>query len=297
MAISADGSPCAEPSNALSSALIGGGGIASLVLARFNLRQDFGVRKPGDFLTDLTGAFLGVEQKAPFNFNPMFSLPPVGTCTTYTTAGSFMADTPELPLSAPTVRVLDAGTLTAAGAKSTQNFFATPTADQQQAFLGGSATALPSIPSTAQLDSPVAVAASGGHDVGAFSAKGAAPSSPLNWTNRDQLIFVDRTQPLTFSWTGGDSSSPVFAAGGAVDIPNNATSLFLCLAAPGSTSFTVPAAVLANIPASGARLKSSLAAIYLGQWNINSPTPFSASGLDKGILSVAGFSGREVIFQ
>ena len=157
-------------------------------------------------------------------------------------------------------------------------------------------SALPVLGDTSQLDSLVNVQAAGGKDVGAFSASGTAPAA-LNWTNRDQLTTVTRAQPLTFNWTGGDAKAPVFAAGFAVDLPDNASGMFLCVASPGATSFTVPANVLANLPITPARLSQSLSAVYLGQWNVNAPGSFSGTGLDTGQLTVASVSGRPVVIQ
>src|ERR1700731_2938705 len=48
MAISADGSPCQEPNNALATALVKGGNVGSYAAARITVRHDAGVRTPLD---------------------------------------------------------------------------------------------------------------------------------------------------------------------------------------------------------------------------------------------------------
>ncbi len=60
---------------------------------------------------------------------------------------------------------------------------------------------------------------------------------------------------------------------------------------------TVPADMMANIPAVRQNPIQSVGGIYVGQWNVNSPGSFTASGLNTGILTGAGFSGRTVAFQ
>ncbi len=80
---------------------------------------------------------------------------------------------------------------------------------------------------------------SGGADVGPFSASVTVPgSNPITWTNRDQLTTVDRTKPLTFTWTG--TSSVVSLEGINYDVPTNTLDCVSLYRTGGATSFTVP---------------------------------------------------------
>jgi uncharacterized protein (TIGR03437 family) len=296
MAIS-DNGPCTEPSNALAATLLGGGRTAAVLASRVSVRQDIGVLRAGDVTADLAGVYTAAETEGSFNFNPMFSLPPVGTCTSYAVAGNFPQEVSTIAGMAPTGRALDPGTVTAAGSKSQQTFVPNGIAGQLMSILGGALSSLPSLGNSLQLDSgPVTISGNGGKDIGAFQVSASVPQ-PLTWTNRDQLNTINRAQPLTISWSGGNPSSPVFIAGGAADLPNNASTLFLCIAAPGSTSFSVPPVLLANVPAVGARLIQYLGAVYVGQWNVHAPTSFSAPGIERGTATVSNFNGKSVVFQ
>lgn len=140
------------------------------------------------------------------------------------------------------------------------------------------------------------IAAAGGSDVPAFSVPFNMPTV-FTWTNRNNLNSVTRSQPLTLSWTGTTSNATVFVAGGGVDIPNNATTAFVCVAHPGDLGLTVPPQVLANIPAQHTRASQSLGAIFVGEMPLSSPTVFSSSGLGTGQVMPAQVLGKSVSFQ
>src|SRR6202022_4036680 len=103
----------------------------------------------------------------------------------------------------------------------------------------------------------------GGADVGAFQANITNPA-PLTWTNRDQVTNINRTQPLTINWTGGPSNAPVAIIGANVDNPTNSTALFVCMAPPGSGTFSVPPYILANVPATRSPRLVSKGILYVG---------------------------------
>jgi uncharacterized protein (TIGR03437 family) len=94
---------------------------------------------------------------------------------------------------------------------------------------------------------------SGGNDVGSFStslnlASPLTLSSPLPST-------VVRSSPLTINWTGGNSSDTVEIIGasstttgtGASQVTN--TTEFICVTTVGQQTFTVPASILSQLPA------------------------------------------------
>ena len=150
------------------------------------------------------------------------------------------------------------------------------------------------IPNTLFLNSGnFTLSASGGADVAAFNVPFVMPSA-FTWTNRNSLNSVTRSQPQTLSWTGVAATSTVFIAGGGVDILNNASTEFVCLVPPGASTFTVPAATLANISAQHQRPSQCLGVIYIG--TLASPTTFTASGI-SGQLLPAKILGKSVSFQ
>jgi uncharacterized protein (TIGR03437 family) len=297
LAISDDG-PCSEPSNALSQGLLGGGNVASYLAARISVHQDVGVLMPGDITADLAGGYLAAEKTGPFNFNPMFSLPPADTCTAYTVAGWFPEDISLLPGMLPTERFLNAGPSSLSGANGSLTLV-TPSEMGGLTFgyLGGALSAVPALANLGFLNpGRYTLSTTGGSDIGPLQVSATVPS-PLTWTNRDQLATIDRTQPLTLNWTGASSTSTVFIVGAATDLPSNSTSLFLCVAPANASSFTVPALMLSNLPATRANVLQSPAALYLGEWSFGSSGTFTASGVDFGLFSTAVVGGRTVVLQ
>jgi uncharacterized protein (TIGR03437 family) len=90
------------------------------------------------------------------------------------------------------------------------------------------------------------IAATGSADVKPFSVTVSDPS-PLVWTNQASITSVDRTQPLTVSWTGGIPGTYVQIGGGSTTI--NASATFLCIAPVEAGQFTIPSYVLLASPA------------------------------------------------
>ena len=97
----------------------------------------------------------------------------------------------------------------------------------------------------------------GGADIGAFTASLTSPAA-LTWTNQAAITAnpIIRSQGLTLTWTGGDPSSFTIIEG----ISSNPISAgssstigitFICIAPTAAGAFTVPASVMASIPASG----------------------------------------------
>jgi len=293
-----DKGPCSEPSNALPQGLISGGNVASFVAARISVHEDVGVLQPGDVTADLAGGYLGAEKQGPFNFNPMFSLPPAGTCTAYNITGWFPEDVSLLPGMLPTVRFLNAGSSSLSGASGKISLVTPSTLGGLTfGYLGGALSAVPAVANLGFLNpGNFTLSTTGGSDIGAFTVSAKVPA-PLNWTNRDQLVTIDRTQPLTLNWTGASPTSTVFIVGGATDLPSNSTGMFLCVVPAGAASFTVPPMMLSNLPATRANVLQSPAALYLGEWSFENPATFKASGVNFGLLTTAVVGGRTVVLQ
>lgn len=91
----------------------------------------------------------------------------------------------------------------------------------------------------------------GGANVGPFSAT-LDIGTPLVWTNTDAAKTVTRSSGLTVNWTGGTSGSIVSIVGVSFTI-NGSTptgSTFICLANRSAGTFTIPANILTQLPAS-----------------------------------------------
>ncbi len=95
------------------------------------------------------------------------------------------------------------------------------------------------------------ISGSGGKDVGAFSST-ITIASHLAISNKASLTTIDRTQPLTVTWTGGTAGHYVLLGGGATRPPH---AYFVCAEDGGKGTFTIPAYILSSIqttpPANG----------------------------------------------
>jgi uncharacterized protein (TIGR03437 family) len=86
------------------------------------------------------------------------------------------------------------------------------------------------------------IAGTGGKDVGAFSTT-ATVASRLAISNKSALASVNRTIPLTVTWTGGVAGNYFLIGGGSID------SYFACAGDAGAGTFTIPAYILSSINA------------------------------------------------
>ena len=295
MAITDSGTACSEPSNPIASTLIRGGRSASVLAARFNLRADTGVAQPTDASTDYVGGFFAEEPTDGFNFNPLISLPPAGTCASYGIIGN-LTRTVSIPFMLPRGRALSSGTVTFTNSRGAAR---TAAATQRFGFgvthLGSTLQLFPQL-ANLFFDTTTTISAPGGPDIGAFSAQVTIPQG-LTWTNRDQLNNITRSQGFTVNWSGAAPNHGVFVAGGVVDVPSNASNIFICRAAPGVNSFTVPPDILANIAPARTRATDSIGAIYFGQWPLTSPVTFTASGIESGAALGAQILVKTVVFR
>ena len=119
----------------------------------------------------------------------------------------------------------------------------------------------------------------------------------FNWTNRDAILNVSRAKSLVLNWNGGAPEASTIIVGYSVDMPTNSGAIFACLAPPGSVTFSVPADVLANLPAARARAIQSRAILFVEQWNMTSQQAFVVAGLDVAELLSVLANGKTVSFQ
>ncbi len=88
----------------------------------------------------------------------------------------------------------------------------------------------------------------GGSKVGAFTASMDSPFT-FDWTNRDSITSVDRSQPLNITWTGATAGAFVTIHGQS-SISLGIGAAFNCWVDASLGSFTVPASILSALPAS-----------------------------------------------
>jgi len=124
----------------------------------------------------------------------------------------------------------------------------------------------------------------GGADVGSFS--GSIQIAPeLEWTNRTALTVVDRSQPLTVTWTGGEPSTLVTIQGTSTLVQGTSVSStsFQCYARNTDRTFTVPVTVLSQLPASGRITAGTFSMLQRGTLaiaSVGTGARLSATGVD-----------------
>lgn len=295
MAISADGSPCSDPANPLTPLLVRGGKGGVIRLVRSSTREDIGTVRPLEVSDDLLTFDFSQIKTTPFVYSPAASLPPPGTCAVVAGAGDFLAGgaSPSIPVIA---RSLSGGTVftlnTPQGARTL-----TSSAGALGAVIGSFAPYLSSLPNQLVLSpATYTVTTVGGADVPSFSAQITVPG-PITWSGRDTLDVVNRATPLTLSWSGVPSGKFVRIYGGNVDLPTNSSATFSCLAPPGASSFTIPAAVLQALPPSRSNPLLSKGAIYLDTALPQNGTVITPSGFDTAIAVGGQLLGKTVVFQ
>jgi len=227
------------------------------------------------------------------------NLPPVGTCKATNRPldlGSTMG-TGGTSLDPSLAKMLDAGaTLTVAGpGGETTTLSQVSSNSPYVAVLGGSISAGSSVSvgnseSTPFLNTgPFTITGTGGADVGAFSVTmNAAPA--LNWTNEMSIATINRSTPLTLTWTGGDPSATMLVIGASSDPNTQASGGFTCLAAMIAGTFTIPVNTLADLvavnpgaPVSGDS-SSQLGVLGMMPLPMTNPQKFTATGLDYGYV-------------
>jgi uncharacterized protein (TIGR03437 family) len=162
---------------------------------------------------------------------------------------------------------LDAGSISVTGPSGT-----TVTLTAQPSIAGQGFAQLPSgyIPTTGGTFTFNGI---GGANVGAFTASVVFPNPVLNWTNQNAAANITRSSGLTVAWTGGSSGTYVSIGGSSQASSTSPLAGFTCLAPVSAGQFTVPAYILAALPAGS------------GSVTVNNNTnyqTFTASGLNYG---------------
>lgn len=281
----------------VTSAFLKGQKLAEAMAMRSTTRQDVGVVAPVDVTSDYHVDFAFEPDPGQFPFNPALAFPPAGTCTVYARRAEMLdANSVPLPGKAPTTMPLDTGSayvLTGPNGSRTlsEGFFGA-----RAGYLGGSISNN-ILPNSLFLDpGSYTLQGFGGMDIGPFSTSFTIPQ-PLTWTNRLQTNTLSRAQPLTISWSGGDTGQAVAILGFGEDLPTNTSAVFVCLAPQGAASFTVPADLLANLPATRPNVLQSKDVIYLMGLAGSSVKSITAKGLDVGLTSFYSIIGKTVVWQ
>ena len=257
IAISSDGKQCQDTFNPFNGLSSNGGKSGTLGLIRVNFSDPQGQTEITSATVDLGIGAFATNAGSTTTYSPITNLPPPGTCvatnkmlnltTVMDTGGSSLDPTITAALDAgPQLTVTGgAGGATATITRDTAD--EGPTAPYLKA-LGGILT-----PPISGFDlgplfldgGPFTVSnGTGGTDVKAFTTT--IPLAPaITWTNPPSTI--NRSSPLTLTWTGGNSSQMILILGGSTDTTSNASGGFTCLAPAAPGTFTVPANALTDM--------------------------------------------------
>jgi hypothetical protein len=297
MAIEPSGTPCStDIFPQISGVLVNGGTAGAAGVARVATHEDIGTSATVDVTADHSAYFATTLAKSQFPFHPVVSFPPSGTCTAYTLQGDMLGGD-ALPGLLPSVPLLDFGAPASfTGPSGTESLPFNIASPWPASLLGGEISN--GILANSLFLSPgnYTVQTTGGTDIGAFQASFTIPQ-PLTWTNRDQLNKIDRTVPLTISWSGGDAGQIVAVIGFSDDLPSNSSAAFGCIAPPGATSFSVPVDFLSNLPPSRANPLRSKQVIYLVNIPGESVQQINAKGIGQALTGAIEVTGKTVAFQ
>jgi uncharacterized protein (TIGR03437 family) len=137
------------------------------------------------------------------------------------------------------------------------------------------------------------VTGTGAGEIGAFT-QNFTVSPLLNWTNQSSISVVNRRNPLTVTWTGGETGSLVLISGGSSFTDGGGTERtisFVCSERAERRTFTVPSNILRGLRASDEGFMVVLN--FTAPVRVN-PTP---RGMDVVNLSAGSGIAKAVTFQ
>jgi uncharacterized protein (TIGR03437 family) len=304
MAIDVNRGTCSD-TNPLGSLSRAGGKNGAIGLLRINLTDATTPSNNGQadiglavFQKDSPGGALG--------FDLFSSLPPLNACTYYNNL-NFLNGLAGGQVPSRGSTSLNAGSaITAIGPNGSRTLPYATSDTPTSPYLGllGAGGGFSSYISSQPFLSPgsYTISGPGGTDVGPFSLSLNLTASIA--TNLSQISVIDRTKGLALNWTGGDpASQAVLILGASNDVFTNVSGGFACLVPLGSSSFTVPPGMMANLPAtagtSSGEVQSSLIvlAVPLGNTIVKFNTSAPPS-LDNGLaFYLVGEMRNDVTFQ
>ncbi len=273
IAISTDGSACSDPLNPLRSAR-GGGKTGVVMLNRFHTSF-----LAVSYNTDMFAGVFQDEPIGPWHFNRFYSLPPAGSCATYSANQGTLGPSLLVSLATNGRQLVPGATISISNGSTTQAGFPLP---GTQGFigqtLGTDAQFEIPLPLFFRDASPHRISASAGSGVGAFEIS-LTPPERLTWTNRESFAVVNRGAQTEVTWTGGDPQGLVAVIGSGHSSSTLSGGGFLCVARASQGRFTVPTWATESLPDRGPTAPNGEIAVIALPANA---TTFQASGLDRG---------------
>lgn len=232
--------------------------------------------------------------------SPIRLLPPVGSCTAYTS--SFQASTTLSnsigSIIGPEGQGLDGGrTLALRGSGGFRAISENArSAGNYRTHLGLAGIPMrPGAPGLFLEPGGFVLSGSGGKDVGPFQVRISIPH-PFEWLDRDAIGTVDRSRGVTVHWKGVSPDQLVLILARNVDQITTGIGMCLCLARSAPGQFTIPASLLANVPVSRNLPGTAYDELVLATLPSKAPQ-FRASGIDTGFVFSAYATGRIVEYR
>jgi hypothetical protein len=312
MSVAAVGQSCSDPTgfsgNDLDPLTTGSDlriGSVELFRATITLRVP-GIEEAFSATQDMGAAgFYRFTQAAAFNAQGMLGvalrgatgMPPLGSCQFYALPNADFNGIPD-----PTApRGLDAGSAIHLSGTGGRKQLISDTPGVYSGALGGDGVLdfadEDGSPSEPYLDSGIFDVDNGAGTpaIGPLRASINVPAA-VKWTNAGQLTTVDRSKPLTVSWTGGDPAKEfVVIAGISLNSGTDAGGVFVCTQRADAESFTVPAFVLSALPP-GDPQEFISGLLWIGNVSLMQQNRFGASGLDAGYLYYSIFQFQNANF-
>jgi uncharacterized protein (TIGR03437 family) len=226
-----------------------------------------------------------------FSLSPLLLLPPPGTCTAYT-ATLESTKSPPITISDSLFgeignEGLAAGTQLVLGRDTRRKIV--PWDGNAVGYYHGRVPPRLLNPGKFFLSGP------GGIDVSAFRVTAEAPV-PFEWTDREKSEVIARDRGLPLHWRGKTSGHSMILLATNVDQITTAIGTCLCTAPLNATHFEIPAAMLANIPASYDTPGTPYDQVFISSLPAKA-TPLSISGIGAGALFTIFSNGRGVQFH
>jgi hypothetical protein len=221
--------------------------------------------------------------------SPMLLIPPLGTCTAYT--GAIASGPQPAPFTGDALMPSahaggrDAGPrITVVRGKMRVAISPVPGATgMYRRLLGEQRGGRPGRLGPLFLEpGNLVVAGLGGADVGSFAVSVPAPE-PFVWENRDSLGTVTRSNGVTLRWHPLPQEGVMLIGLTSVDPSMSAWGACYCAAPGAGGSFTIPPAVLANLPAGQEGPTVPAPSLILSYAPLQSRQPLHAKGLDNGL--------------
>ena len=260
------------------------------------------VRAPYSTTDEGVAVFAARDERDPA-MSPVLLVPPLGTCTAYT--GSMASGSQ--PSASPADALIESAHSTGrdAGRRITveRGNLRLPISPVPGApgvyrrVLGEQRGASPGRGGPLFLaPGKLVVAGPGGADIGPFAVSLAAPESFV-WENRDGLGAVDRRLGLTLRWRTPSPEGAILIGVTGIEASATAWGACYCAAPAAAGSFTIPPAVLANLPPSQAGPTVPSPSLWLAYLPDRNRQSLHAAGLDNGLAISLFVQALEVIVR